>query len=83
LADSDYIDELKNGGLQVSTIHSFKGLESVAIILFDFAEIQSSEAKRLLYVGISRATQELILVLNQDLESNYNRLVAENYLETN
>jgi hypothetical protein len=83
LADSDYINEVKNQGLQLATIHSFKGLENVVIILFDFDEILTNEAKRLLYVGISRATQELILVLNQGLEANYNRIVAENYLEKN
>jgi len=78
LADSDLIAELVKSGLKISTIHSFKGLESSIIILYDFQEISSERALHLLYVGISRATQELFIVLNKDLEKTY-----QNHITTN
>lgn len=64
LSDSEYINRQIDKGLEVTTIHSFKGLENVIIILFGFDDIKSDEVQRLLYVGISRATQELALILD-------------------
>ena len=83
LADSEIIFELKKKGLQVSTIHSYKGLENVVIVLYDFSEISSEESKRLLYVGISRATQQLNIILNKDLEQPYQKLISSNYSKLN
>ncbi len=83
LADSEFILEQKKKGLQVSTIHSYKGLENVVIILYDFPEINSEESRRLLYVGISRATQQLNIILNQDLEQYYQKLISINLPKLN
>ena len=83
LADSEFIYEQKKKGLQVSTIHSYKGLENVVVFLYDFPEISSEESKRLLYVGISRATQQLNIILNQDLEQYYQKLISSNYSKLN
>ena len=65
-------------GLEISTIHSYKGLENVVIVLFDFPEISSKISKHLLYVGISRATQQLYILLNTDLEKSYQKLISTN-----
>jgi hypothetical protein len=81
LYDSEFIlDQIKKG-LEVSTIHSYKGLENVVIVLYDFSEIQSESAIRLLYIGISRATQQLNIILNQNLEQSYQKLVSANSLK--
>jgi hypothetical protein len=37
------------------TIHSFKGLESDAVVLVDLEDVESSKARSLMYVGASRA----------------------------
>ena len=65
-------------GLSFNTIHSFKGLENTYIILFDFDEIITAEAQRLLYIGISRAKQKLYIVLNNTLEEDYKKLIEKN-----
>lgn len=65
-------------GLSFHTIHSFKGLENTFIILFDFDEISSEEMQRLLYVGISRAKQKLYLILENNLQEEYQKLIAKN-----
>jgi len=83
LADSEFIYEQKKKGLQVSTIHSYKGLENVVVFLYDFPEISSEESKRLLYVGISRATQQLNIILNLDLEQSYQKLISTNLPKLN
>lgn len=83
LADSEFILNQKKQGLHVSTIHSYKGLENVVVILYDFPEIISEESKRLLYVGISRATQQLNIILNNDLEKSYQKLIETNLSKIN
>lgn len=83
LADSEFIYNQKKKGLQVSTIHSYKGLENVVVFLYDFPEISSEESIRLLYVGISRATQQLNIILNQDLEKSYQTLISSNLSKLN
>ncbi len=78
LSESDFISDLVQSGLIISTIHSYKGLENVVIILYDFQEISSERSLHLFYVGISRATQELFIVLNKELEKTYQKLVNVN-----
>ncbi|MEX2410730.1 MAG: 3'-5' exonuclease, partial [Candidatus Paceibacterota bacterium] len=78
LSDSEIILNQKKKGLEVLTIHSYKGLENVVIVLYDFPEINSEESKRLMYVGISRATQQLNIILKQDLEQSYQKLISSN-----
>jgi len=77
-AGSDVVNVLIKKGLQYSTIQAFKGLENVVIILYDFSEISSVESKRLLYIGISRATQVLKIILSKDIESAYQSLISSN-----
>ena len=80
--DSESVLNLIKKGVQYSTIHGFKGLENSIIILYDFDDISSDRMQRLLYVGISRATQELYLVLDKKLETSVTKLVQENYPKT-
>jgi superfamily I DNA/RNA helicase len=57
-------------------------LENSIIVLYDFDDISSIRMQRLLYVGISRATQELYIVLEKKLEASVTKLVQENYPKT-
>jgi superfamily I DNA/RNA helicase len=68
-----------NSGLKTSTIQAFKGLENTIVVLFDFDEVSSLQMQRLLYVGISRAKQELYLVLDKSQEAPMSKLITENY----
>lgn len=81
LNNNNFIKKLKREGLEISSIQGFKGLENTIIILYDFEELESDEAQRLLYVGISRARQKLFLVLNNTLEKSYQKLLQKNYLK--
>jgi hypothetical protein len=72
------LEFIKNG-VQTSTIQGYKGLENTIIILFDFDEITSDEMQRLLYVGISRAKQELYIVFDKSHEESVNKLIQKNY----
>jgi DNA helicase IV len=69
-------------GVKHSTIQAFKGLENTIILLYDFDELSSTQMQRLLYVGISRATQELYIVLDKKLEKSVTQLIQENYSKT-
>ncbi|TDK42836.1 ATP-binding domain-containing protein [Algoriphagus formosus] len=66
-------------GLKTSTIQAFKGLENTIVVIFDFDEVLSLQMQRLLYVGISRAKQELYLVLDKSQEAAVSKLITENY----
>ena len=83
ICDSNIINNLINKGIEVSTIQAYKGLENTIIILFDFEEIISESAQRLLYIGISRPRLELYIVLNKSQEENFNKLIVNNYSKLN
>lgn len=82
LSEYEPVLQLFKKGVQHSTIHGFKGLENNIIVLYDFDDISSIRMQRLLYVGISRATQELYIVLEKKLEASVTKLIQENYPKT-
>lgn len=82
LSEYEPVLQIIKKGVQHSTIHGFKGLENSIIVLYDFDDISSVRMQRLLYVGISRATQELYIVLEKKLEAAVIKLVQENYPKT-
>ena len=51
--------------IKFSTIHSFKGLESRAVIIIDIEEVDDDWSQSLLYVGMSRARALLILMIHE------------------
>jgi hypothetical protein len=79
IGDFTPVLEFIKKGVQTSTIQGYKGLENTIIILFDFDEITSEDMQRLMYVGISRARQELYLVLDKSHEESVNNLIQKNY----
>ena len=59
--------QLNSGGLKISTIHSFKGWESHAVILL--VSEKCFKNKELVYVGITRA-REVLYILSESAEFN-------------
>ena len=60
------------GKLTFSTIHSFKGLDAPAVIITDLDEATSPSFKSLLYIGMTRATDRLIALIEiQTLRAAY------------
>jgi hypothetical protein len=79
LSENEFVLNMIEKGVQHSTIQAFKGLENVIIILYGFDDLTSIKMQRLLYVGISRATQELYMVFDKKLELSVKQLIGNNY----
>jgi hypothetical protein len=58
------------------TIHSFKGLESPAVILTDFENLDASGRLDLLYVGMSRALHHLYIFADQSVRETLGKAIA-------
>jgi len=54
----------RRGRLRFSTIHAFKGLEAAAVILTDLNDASSPNFGSLLYIGLTRATDRLIAIID-------------------
>lgn len=78
MAASEKLNTWIEKGLTFSTVQSFKGLENTFIILFEFDHLLTDEFQRLLYIGISRAKQQLYIILNNELIEDYQKLIAGN-----
>jgi len=53
-------------GIGYGTIHSFKGLESPVVVLIDIKKVISARARALLYVGITRALEKLVILVSEN-----------------
>lgn len=56
----------RSGRLQHSTIHAFKGLESPAVVVTDLDRAITPNFEALLYVGLTRATDRLVAMIETD-----------------
>jgi hypothetical protein len=65
------------GAIAFCTIHSFKGLESDAVILVDLEDLESDRARSLMYVGASRARALLGVVRSKETTSVVAKRIAE------
>lgn len=63
--------------IRYSTISAFKGLEADVVVLTDIKEFESDWWKSVLYVGMSRARVELIILLPERLRTAYNQKLRE------
>lgn len=52
-----------SGAIRVGTVHAFKGLEATCVVLTGLKRIDTTESRRLLYVGASRAKGLLKILL--------------------
>lgn len=66
IGDAPVSDAPRRDHVVWTTVRKFKGLEAKAVVLVDFTprDLMDPDARRLLYVGASRATQELFVVLH-------------------
>ncbi len=66
IGDAPVSDVPRRGHVVWTTVRKFKGLEAKAVVVVDFTarDLADAEKRRLLYVGASRATQELFVVLH-------------------
>jgi superfamily I DNA/RNA helicase len=62
-SDGDRFQPYSDGasGVRWATIHSFKGLEAPAIILTDIDDVESTAARDLFYIGLTRSVQRLVI----------------------
>lgn len=67
----------RNNCIQFATVHSFKGLESDAVILVDVQDLSNADSLLTLYVGATRAKAQLSVFLDRRLEGRYRDLAAE------
>jgi len=72
----DKLDDFPTDTICYSTVASFKGLESDAIIVADIDDLREYEARQLLYVGCSRAVAYLAVFLNENLRGELNDLAT-------
>ncbi|MCX7263933.1 MAG: NERD domain-containing protein [Burkholderiales bacterium] len=68
--------------VRYASVHSFKGLESAAIVLTDIEDIDDELAKSLLYVGMTRARLALVLLMADRVRKRYDALLMEGYKAT-
>lgn len=79
ISGSDFIRKSVDQGLNFFTVQAFKGLEKNVVIVFDFNDLMTLESRQLLYVALSRAKQLLYIVMDNNLQKDYNQLIQENY----
>lgn len=56
------ISTLTGSNIRVSTIHSFKGLESPIVILTELDQAFTETRDQLIYIGVSRARNHLVVI---------------------
>ena len=57
--------------LRYTSIHKFKGLEAPVIILTDFDEIESDEAKKMMFTGATRSTDSVYYLFHKRIENTF------------
>ena len=68
--------------IRFSSVHSFKGLESAAVVLTDIEGIDDDQARALVYVGMTRARLALVLLMADRVRKRYDALLMEGYKAT-
>lgn len=65
--------------VRFATVQAFKGMESQAVILCDVNSLSDGEPQSLLYVGMSRARLQLMLVLDASTKPAYDECRAKQF----
>jgi superfamily I DNA/RNA helicase len=65
--------------IRFASVHSFKGLESGAVVLTDIDSLDDEQARSLLYVGMTRARLALVLLMAERVRKRYDALLMEGY----
>lgn len=53
------------GRIRTSTVHAFKGLEATAVIITDLSDMTTTQARQLLYIATTRATDRLAVLVDE------------------
>jgi hypothetical protein len=61
-----------------TTIHAFKGMENTMIVMHDVDRIADEESRSLLYVGMSRARERLVVIMAEPCRADYEEAVRQN-----
>lgn len=69
--------EERSNEVGFTSIHAFKGMEAPAVILTDIEEFQGILAEALLYVGMSRARQRLVMLMHERCRVPYLETVCK------
>jgi hypothetical protein len=64
-----------------TTIHAFKGLEAPVVILTDIESVSRDDAVALLYVGMSRARFQLVILLPEKLREQWSSRVQAGFVQ--
>lgn len=73
--------EIMSDGFRVgfTSIHAFKGMEAPAIILTDIERFRGNLAEALLYVGMSRARQRLVMLMHERCRTQYLETLCKSF----
>jgi hypothetical protein len=75
--DSSEYSDKNNNRISYSTVSGYKGLEASIVILTDIEEIEGDWWSSVLYVGMSRAKIELVVILPEKLKALYESRVKD------
>jgi hypothetical protein len=64
------------GQIPYTTIHAFKGMEAAAVVVTDLEQVDGPEMESLFYVAMTRATDRLVLLMDEGTKADLARLLA-------
>lgn len=65
------VKKRSNKEICYTSIHSYKGLESPAVVLTDIDSLSDAKIENLFYVGVSRAKLNLTVLIDEKCRKNY------------
>lgn len=63
-----YEPDMRSGKTKYASIYRFKGLEARAVVLTDIDRLESEHDRDLFYIGATRATQRLVVLVQEGLK---------------
>ncbi len=54
------------GDIGFASIHAFKGLEALVVIVTDFSRLDPTSSADLFYIGVTRAVERLVVLMSED-----------------
>jgi superfamily I DNA/RNA helicase len=72
----DKVGAQGRSAIHYGSVHAFKGMESAAVIFTDIEEIEGDQSRALLYVGMTRARLDLVVLMNERLRESYARMLT-------
>jgi hypothetical protein len=64
------------GQIPYATVHAFKGMEAAAVVVTDIEQVEGPEMESLFYVAITRATDRLVLLMNEGARATLAHLLT-------